>query len=281
MALSQGLIGKRILMTRPKAIFEAPSALDPLSGKLQSWGAQVDHIALLEIHPKPWTLQTEPQKFDWLFFTSKNAVHAFFTVLKDRPNEVPNALSPMPPIATVGPSTAKSLKCYQQEATFISGRHDAESAAVSFIETYPGQDASILWPCGNLALEGLPQILNAAGHHVYSLITYETLLRRLTQAEEQTLLKTTYDMVIFTSPSTVKAYADIRQNLGLPSETNRPHVACLGPKTKEAALRLLRQVDVEAEPSTMGALGQCILQYYTQIHNINGGDLPNDTELNH
>ncbi len=243
------LAGLQILVTRPEDVNNTA-----FLAMLQRAGGQVFHLPLIQVRPTGF-IAPDFQTFDWLFLTSKNSVKALgpcFEALKTRGNLIK--------IACVGPATEQALQAYGLKAEFVSPVHDAESAARFFTEAYPVEGLRIFWPCGNLANPRLKVALASAGARVTPLLVYKTVLHTELTALERELLLQPLDLMVFTSSSAVEALARIRDQACFQIEL--PAIACLGPQTTEAALRLLGHVEIQAEPHTLEALSQAIEAYF-------------------
>lgn len=241
---SQPLSGKRFLLTRP----EDESNAGFVRG-LQAMGATVVQVPFIttEMVPVTWPAW---HSFDWLFFTSKNAVNAL---------EEPSALQGVS-IACVGPATQKALRDKGLVAQFVSPIHEAESAARIFLETYSGKGLRVLWPCGNLANPKLKLALEQAGAQVTALTVYQTRLRSDLSEPERLLLNVPFDLLIFTSASAVTAFQQTNcQNWERWSQTP---VACLGPQTSQTASAVFGHVDIQAKPYTLEGLLQAISEFF-------------------
>ena len=282
-ANGQGLQGKRILITRPRDLFLSESPQDDgLQRLLREWGAEVHWVPLIEIQPFSGShhpemtqtpqpdsgtqdatqrcISTDCRDSDWLFFTSKNAVHAFF---REYLTTVPAGVGAEGlNIAVVGPATAECVTAYGYTVSFIAPQYHAEAAAQAFCEHIPVKGLQVLWPCGNLAQTALPDILQAAGATVTPLVVYETQPKKTLTIYEQALFQTPWDMLVFTSPSAIQAWLSLAAPLGLSSVGFA--VATLGPKTTQAALTLLGRVDVQAETHTLEGLAQAIRKYWRE-----------------
>jgi uroporphyrinogen III methyltransferase/synthase len=210
----------------------------------------VTHIPLIQSQAVPFP-SPSPASFQWLFFTSKNGVKAFYaSALNEEPRWA--AL----PVATVGPATAQAVREFGITPQYISPRFDAESAAEDFARQHGQEFLQILWPCGNLSDPALKNILVKAGLHVTPIIAYETLTPVLSDNERRRLLET-FDLLVFTSPSSVMAYRAIQ-----PAAPNT-RIACIGPKTAQAAKETLGHCDIQASPYTLDGLADSILQFFT------------------
>jgi uroporphyrinogen-III synthase len=251
---AQPLAGKHVVLTRPQGLDCDRGEADALMAQLMQWGARVSRIPLIEVCPVPWQLPAD-MAWDWLFFTSQNAAHAFYQAIDLPKNQLAN-LS----IAVVGPATGEALVAYGQKATFTAPRYDAENAAEAFCDAYSCKGLRVLWPCGNLANSQLSDILSAAGAVVTPLVVYETTVRAQLPPVEAALLASGVDMVVLASPSAVSAYQQVVHSMAMSRDDVA--IACLGPKTAEAARMQLGRVDVQPRMATIHALADAIKTYY-------------------
>ncbi len=244
---SSALQGRRILLTRPD-----DEGSDVFIAQLRQQGALVEQLPLIEVSllPVDWPDLSE---FDWVFLTSKNAAKALLAV------HDAIGLRQLP-IAVVGPATRQVLASNGLEAAFVSPVFDAESAAKAFCHQYSAQGLRVLWPNGNLANPELSEVLRQSGAQVTPLTVYQTGLKAQLTPAEQAVLASGFDVLVFTSPSAVQAFR--RLNTGLLTNQKAPQVACLGPKTSQAALREFGRVNIEAHPYTLQALGEAIQSYF-------------------
>lgn len=249
------LSGQRILITRPMEPSQAAFAEDQLSSRLKQWGATVIWIPLIETRPMPFEWSSAVG-YDWIFFTSKNAVRSFLAQsgLKE---QLAGAR-----LAVVGPATGRCVEQMGWSVDFVSPSYHAEGAAEAFGQVSPCDGLRILWPCGNMANPALKEHLQAAGAMVTPLTVYQTQLKLTLSANEWELLSSLPDLVVFTSPSAVEAWGGLARQgearlLQLP-------VACLGPKTAREAEQRLGPVHVQANPHTLEALAQAIYAYFSE-----------------
>lgn len=248
------LNGRRILWTCPQR--EGRDGIDRLIGV----GAQVDAIPLIKTQAMPFALPESPAVFDWLFFTSQNGVRAFY-------DAVSSDLSWRNlPVATVGPVTAHTVEAYGIQPKYIAPQFDAESAALHFSQTVPCQDLRVLWPCGNLASPQLADALTAVGAQVTPQIVYETTQSALSpvdlQALEQAFEGQGFDCLVFSSPSAVQAFVQLAKNYHW--DTASPQIACLGPRTAQAAKDLLGRCTIQPPAATFESLVDAIHSFYKE-----------------
>jgi uroporphyrinogen III methyltransferase/synthase len=188
---------------------------------------------------------------DWLWFTSKEAVKAFF----------PDLLAPAqwPPSVAVGPATAEALSAVGQPPAFVPSQFQADAAAQEWLQSQ-GENAPgcrLLWPCGTLARTGWVASMAAAGVQVTPVTVYETRPHPLSAADWQQLGWETPaqpEVIALASPSAVVALAEAAWPL------TSSQIACIGPSTAEAAQRLLGRVDILPPQATMASLAEAIAQ---------------------
>ena len=263
--LPSPLTGRHVLITQAEEPFTTGESKNLLVEQLEQWGATVDWLPLVEIQPVSLSLPVDLQ-FDWLFFTSKNAVRAFLPILKQRPEFSPSG-HPLPfRIAAVGPATGHCVESLGYDVDFISPQADARSAADAFCRQYACKGLQIIWPCGNLANADLPDILQNAGAQVKDWVVYETHLRTELSREQQQILRTPLDMLVFTSPSAIDAWQLLTSRLDEQTRIkfSTAAVACLGPRTAQAAMLKLGRADVQATVHTLDGLAQAICTYFTE-----------------
>ena len=263
--LPRPLTGRHILVTQAEEPTPTGEPKNLLVEQLEQWGAKVDWLPLVEIQPVSLSLPEDLQ-FDWLFFTSKNAARAFLPILNQRPDFSPSG-HPLPfRIAVVGPATGHCVESLGYAVDFISPQADARSAADAFCSQYACEGLQIIWPCGNLANTDLQNILQNAGAKVKDWVVYETRLRTELTREQEQILRTPLDMLVFTSPSAVDAWQLLTNRLDEQTrrELSTAAVACLGPRTAQAAMLKLGRADVQAKVHTLDGLAQAICTYFTE-----------------
>jgi len=250
----QSLNTKQILVTGIR-----DQSLYSFVKKLSDSGADVESIPLIEVRFLPINAD-DVQAFapDWIFFTSKNAVHAFYQPVETRSQ---NFLSSSK-IAVVGPSTAEALRSYGKKADFTSPKANAQEAVQTFLEDlskHPNekQKPLILWPCGNRAYPDLALGLLSAGCNVYPLVAYETLDATLSETQKEKLQTQTWDIIVFGSASAVQAYTALSLQ-----ENPKTVYACLGSKTRLAVTDAgLKGLCVQGRDSHYDSLLEAILTF--------------------
>jgi uroporphyrinogen III methyltransferase/synthase len=214
----------KVLITRPRALSES------FGEALQSAGFEPIYFPVIEIRPIENNAALDNAiknlaKYDWVVFTSVNAVDVFFE--KGRPQESPVR------VAAIGPKTADALRKRNIEPDFIPDEYIAE-AILSGLGDLRGK--WVLLPRAEIARKELPEAIVNAGGFAHEVIVYQTLPAEV-DMDSLNALKSGVDIITFTSASTVENFvAILRQNkldpLNLP---NNPLFACIGPITEQAA----------------------------------------------
>ena len=196
------LNGKRIVVTRA----QQQSAL--LIELLQDRGACTAALPLVEF--------TEPEdfapldknlnhldKFDWLIFTSENAVAAV-TVRLQLLN-IPIAAVPAQQVAAVGPTTAAAVKKAGFPVTHQAHTHSGLALAKEL--KYSVANQSVFLPRSDRARPDLPNALKTFGAQVTEVIAYRTICPPDTTPEKlRQTIGGAADAVVFFSPSAVENF---------------------------------------------------------------------------
>jgi uroporphyrinogen-III synthase len=240
------LRGVRVAVTRP-----ADSA-EELAAPLRRLGAEVELAPLIAVLPPPdprpvaVAAQTLAQ-FDWIVFTSANAVRHFAALL---PGPVPGDRPPHLRVAVVGPGTESAVRRdlgWSADACPAAYTGAALAAAMAAIE--PLRGTNVLWPRARDAQDILPADLRAAGAILTAPVAYRTepdpaAARRLIRLLDDDRL----DAVTLTSPSAAQCLA------GAGAIPHRVVVAVIGPTTAAAARDHGIPVHVQPEEHTIPGL---------------------------
>jgi len=227
---------KRILVTRPRA--QADSFFDALKNA----GFEPVYFPVIEIRPMDddtalqWAL-SKLSCYEWVVFTSVNAVDAVFARIplngEGAPNNFSGAALSAVKVTAIGPKTAEALRAHGVTPDFVPEEYVAEAILPGMGDL---RGRWVLLPRAEIARRALPEAIAAAGGVAHEIAVYRTLPAQ-PDASGLAALKAGVDVVTLTSPSTVQNFIVIaRQNgldpLNLP---NRPVFVCIGPVTAGAA----------------------------------------------
>jgi uroporphyrinogen III methyltransferase/synthase len=248
------LRGKLIVVTRPR--HQAGS----LTAKLRELGAEVVEAPAIQIEPpEDWqpvdAALGRLDDYDWVVFTSVNAVEAFFGRLR----------APLPArlhVAAIGPATADALVGRGVTPEVVPERFVAEDVyrAVSARADLGGK--KFLLPRADIARQALPRLLREAGAEVDVVVVYRTVPARAEIARAAALVaEGKVDIVTFTSGSTVRSFFHEidPKDLG-----GRPIAASIGPITSDALRELGVTPSIEALSFTTDGLVDAIVRHFIE-----------------
>jgi uroporphyrinogen-III synthase len=264
------LQNKRILITR------ARHQASDLATQLEALGATPILIPSIEIVP-PETFApldaalAQLHRYDWLIFTSANAVEIFSqrTARMNIPTtrELFSPTQPkLPRIAVIGPATAKAVQGIGLSVDLIPAKYIAESLAEA-LAPYAA-NANMLLIRAEQARDILPESLIAAGAHLTIADAYrnQTPPDSISALQQLFSTPTSYpDAITFTSASTARNLIALLDaaNLTLPSGIT---LASIGPITSQTLRDLGHTPSCEAMEPTIPALIQSLLSHLSPRH---------------
>jgi uroporphyrinogen III methyltransferase / synthase len=205
------------------------------------------------------------EAFDWIVFTSANAVDAFMAVLLNGDRDIRALKGPL--LCTVGSSTAEKLAEYGVKVDLVPEEFRAEAVIGAMQSRTPSMDgARVLLPRGDISRDVISDELRAAGALVTDVIAYRTLLDEAQREGDPDvygmLLEGRIDVVTFTSPSAVRNFAKVYGRDQTADLLKNTVVAAIGPVTAEAAAQLGIQVSVQPATYTIPGLVDAIAAHY-------------------
>ncbi|MGI9022052.1 MAG: uroporphyrinogen-III C-methyltransferase [Acidimicrobiales bacterium] len=239
------LLGRKVVVTR--AATQASGLVDALRRS----GAEVVHLPTIEIVDPADGGEAlaraagRVRDFDWVTFTSVNAVGRFFARLGDA-----RALADTK-VAAVGAATAAALAARGVVADLVPDRALAEALVEAFPEASWCPAGRVLAPQAAAARPTLVAGLRDKGWLVDVVEAYRTVPVAL--AAESIGAAAGADAVAFTSASTVDHYVEAVGAGSVP-----PVVACIGPVTAEAAKGHGLTVSVVAAEASVDALVEAL-----------------------
>ncbi|MQA90702.1 MAG: hypothetical protein GEU90_10765 [Gemmatimonas sp.] len=252
---SRPLVGKRIVVTRPRA------QAGELAAILEGLGADVLLAPMIRIadpvDPQPLRKAArEPDRFDWIVFTSVNGVVRFWEALRASGLDTRSLAGVS--LCAIGPATASAIELEGARADLLPHKHVAEGVAEALAEEMDLAGSRILLPQAEAARDVLAAPLREAGAEVVEVTAYRTVPDREGAAGLSDRLDAgEIDLITFTSSSTVQSFIE-----SVGREIGRAEVATIGPVTAATARSGGLPVAVEANPHTVIGMVEGILSHY-------------------
>ena len=241
------LFGVGVLVTR------AAEQAGSLAVDLRQLGAAVYEQPVIAVEqvdgPDPAGALARLPEYDWVIFTSANAVRAVWARLRASGRDARAFASAR--LCAIGPATAVALEALGLAPDVVPEEHVAEGVLAALRELPMHK---VLLPRAAGAREVLPRGLRERGVEVDAVTFYRTVPAAASAAPLRLLLANgQVQLVTFTSASTVEHFIDLAGTL--PSHVA---VACIGPETRRAAEARGLRVSVTAETYTAAGLVSAI-----------------------
>jgi len=258
------LLGLRILNTRPA------SEGTGLTGRLAELGAEVIALPATRIGPpadegplddalhRLAAGSVAAPAYDWIAFTSANAVAAFFERLLSLPTQVTASQTPASQassaprydvrclagvrLAAIGPATARALAGYGLVPDLVPDQGTGKHLAAAMPDV---AGKRVLLPRSDQALPDLPAGLAARGAQVTEVVAYSVTAAYQPAAYQpaadpeplalEAVRAGAIDVAIFCSPSALRALATMLGGEPLDRALGGAAIACIGPTTAAAA----------------------------------------------
>ena len=253
--MSAPLAGTRVLVTR------AREQAGEMATRLVALGATViEAPAIRFIDPPDWSALDRALErlttYDWIVFTSQNAVPRFLARLRQRGVDESGLATSRH--AAIGEATAEAMRAHGLRVDVVADEYRAESVAEALARE-PLHGKRILIPRAWVAREVLPLRLRAAGADVDVTPVYKTVPDVEGGVIARQALAEGVDIVTFTSASTVHGFftaiTDARQRLRAVT------IASIGPITSEALRKEGFTPAIEASPYTVPALVEALARH--------------------
>ncbi|MGH9129261.1 MAG: uroporphyrinogen-III C-methyltransferase [Acidimicrobiales bacterium] len=238
-ARSRPLLSRRVVVTR------SASQASTLSSLLAGAGAEVVEVPVIaqgapaDRGAALRSAAIEVGCYDWVVFTSANAVERFMALLRDA-RDLGAAR-----VAAIGPGTAGALASWRVVADLVPERSVAEGLVEAF-PAPPGRGGGkVLLPRAAVAREALPEALRAMGWACDVVEAYVTV--RPPVSAELLARARGADAITFTSASTVSGWLEL-------GEETPGLVVCIGPVTAGAAVDGGLHVGAVADPHSIEGL---------------------------
>ncbi len=248
------LWGQRVVVTRTR------QQASGLTERLAQLGADVLEIPTIRIVPlslgdvQQKTLKVFSQHFDWVVFTSPNAVDLFFSEFFKVTPDLRDLGSVK--IAAVGSATAKKLSDLHLRIDLQPDIFTTEKLAEVLIGRMASSERICL-PRGRLADAELTNRLRTGGGVVEEWVLYDTQ----PEQEDPTGVRARYvqegaHWIMFTSSSTVENWHAL--NLQSVPDAPMPKIISMGPVTSATLKKLGYEIAAQAPASTLDSLVETI-----------------------
>jgi uroporphyrinogen-III synthase len=252
------LAGKRVVVTR------AAEQSAELTARLQEYGAEVIHLPAIAFAPPDDTAPLDAAierlaSFDWLLFTSQNAVR-FFTGRCAELRSGWKAEVARLRVAAVGPATQEAAQQAGWKVDFVASRFHGVALAEEMGDRLRGQQ--ILLPRSDRASAELPEQLMRIGAAVTEVVAYRTEPVVAGQPGAVAEQIRSADVVTLASPSAFHALAEAVGLDALHEVSRRVALAAIGPVTAAAIREAGLPVTIAAAEHTAAGLADSIAGHF-------------------
>lgn len=255
------LFGKQIVVTR------AAEQASELSQRLRELGANPIEFPTIEvIPPAEWSALDhclrKLEEYDWIVFTSRNAVRFFVERLFAQGFDLRHLKGPS--ICAIGPRTAEGVEALKVRVDYVPREYRAE-AIVEGLKKENLQGKRILIPRSGMARDLLPDELKKAGAIVDVVEAYRTVIPQKDPGDLMDRLRSgKVDAITFTSSSTVKNFVEGIGPQATQALLRGIVVASIGPITAETARGLGIETTVMPQEYTIPALVEALVEHFRE-----------------
>jgi len=241
------LQGLRIVVTR--ATHQAEELAEPL----RALDAHVILLPVIGIAPPldPGPLHEAVEhasRYDWIIFTSANAVYAFARQARPTAN---------PRVATIGSATREAAESVGFSVGLMPEKYLAESLVEAFAGTNLG-GSRILIPSAAVTRDVIPPALRKMGAHVDVVEAYRNVIPLEAADQARQIFQPPYpDWVTFTSSSAVD---NLIQLIGR-DPLHHSKIATIGPVTSKTLRNYGMAVSAEAATQSVGGIVEAVLSF--------------------
>jgi uroporphyrinogen III methyltransferase/synthase len=246
------LFGKRVIVTR------ARSQASRLVAQLEDLGAEVLEFPTIEIVPveDPRPLDEALKnidKYDWLMFTSSNAVRGLAARM-DALGIDSRSLAHLK-FGVNGPSTARALGEIGIKPDAIPNEYLA-SAMIDLLNEREITPRNVLFPRSSIGRETLANGLRDMGANVDEIVAYSTQSPANTGEHIRAAYEQGVDYTTFTSSSTARNMVELLG--GSPDLINTSRTVMIGPITADTVKELDINIDVMSPEQSIAGIIEAI-----------------------
>jgi uroporphyrinogen III methyltransferase/synthase len=205
------------------------------------------------------------ETFDWLIFTSANAVKFFMERLRSLGKDL--RILKGVSICTVGPKTSEALESYGLRADLIPAEFKAEGV-LDALGGVKVRGLKFLIPRAKVAREIIPDRLRELGAEVTVATAYENVKPAADVDRVRKLLdEKKIAAVTFTSSSTVHNFVEILGKKEYKALLNGVAIACIGPVTAKTAEEYGMKISIMPKDYTIPALVETMAEFFKKNRN--------------
>ena len=259
------LSGKRILVTRPRE--QAAELVELLEGM----GAETIEAPMIRILPPDDYAPLDDAcaragTFDWIIFSSTNAVDVFMERLLRTPHDL-RALGGVK-LCVVGSATAERLRQHGLKVDLTPAEYRAEAVVRAIREAVDVRGLKVLLPRSDIGREVIAHELRKLGAEVTEVVAYRTVVAEPEREGEpdiyRMLLDRSIDVVTFTSASAVRNFVKVVGAEPAADLLRTTIVASIGPVTAEAAAQCQIETTILSPQHTIPALVDAIVEHFAR-----------------
>jgi len=277
------LNGKRVVVTR--AIEQTSDML----ARLTAAGAVPTSLPLVSFAPPDDYAPLDAAldqlaTFDWIIFTSANAVGAVTTraesrnmvILRSDTDVLRTPTSALQKnIAVVGPATQSAATNAGFTPTHVAKTHLGTALAAELGDRLRGK--SVFLPRSDRANPDLPAALRALGAKLTEVIAYRTIPPADTDRTRALgTLDNTADAILFFSPSAVHNFADLTGRHHLAAAQDKIAIAAVGPITSRALHEIGVQRIITASDTTSASVVEALAAHFAGSARLDSQTTAND-----
>lgn len=257
---SKPLFGKRVMVTRAKEQSKSFIAI------LNSEGAKPIVCPTIKITPPSSFSKLDGclkkiESYDWVIFTSANGVKCFKERLTKLKKDV-RILKGLK-VCAIGPKTAKTVEeLFGINVDLTPKEYVAEGILKEFKKSGI-KGKKFFLPRATEAREILPDEIRRLGGVIDVAPVYKTIRpKKEAELARKLIKKGEVDVITFTSSSTVTNFASGYKKGELEKIIGNTTVACIGPVTRDTAIRNGMTVHVMAKKYTVDGLVEALEKFY-------------------
>jgi uroporphyrinogen III methyltransferase/synthase len=256
------LFGQTILVTRAEA------QADAMATRLTALGAAAIACPTIRFEPPRDTAPLNDaldrlNNFDWILFTSVNAVEYFFDAIYARGRDA-RALASCR-ICGIGPITQQRLADHGIRVDAVPNAFTSRALFDMLCAMSEVHGRRILLPRADIAEPDLANALIAAGAHLTEVVAYHTRAVPLSRDAIDAIVRHQVTLVTLTSGSTARYFTEqlIASTGAVPNDLK---FISIGPQTTHVARSLSLNVVAEADVHTIDGLIDALIAYAARTH---------------